>query len=166
MFISNVLKQNRVNKELHERLKTNIQNTSDLVKAILPEELINENEDQIKEALKKYEDQGKLKTEEKKKDITFNYPTKTIQEAELAYHKRVQEEETEFRDIYKQWNEKLFLAHQDRGERGQERIRIEENKPYYIPPTQTVVKVGDTHHELQMSRKLNETTNILEWERL
>ena len=168
MFISNQLKQNKANKELQDKLKKNIQKTSDLVKAILPEQLINENEEKIKEALEKYEVQGKLKTEEKKKYITFKYPTKTIQEAKLAYHKKVQEEETEFRENYKKWNEKIYTAHQERGyEAGQhEGIRIQENKPYYIAPKQTVVKVGDTHYELQMSRKLNETTNILEWERL
>ena len=112
MFISNVLKQNKANKELQERLKKNIQNTSDLVKAILPEELINENEDKIKEALENYEKQNKVRTEEKTKDITFKYPPKTIQEAELAYHKKVQEEETEFREVYDKWNEKLYTAHQ------------------------------------------------------
>ena len=53
-----------------------IQKTSDLVKYILTEEIRNENEGKIKEALEKYENQRRLRIEEMKKDSTFKYPTK------------------------------------------------------------------------------------------
>ena len=180
MFISNILKQNKANKEIQSRIQKNIQNTAELVKTILPDELVAEDTQRITEALQKYEQQSQIQSQPKKQIITLAYPAKTLQEAELDYHKLVQEEETAFRKEYIQWNDRIYQAHQtvtgheeisvvDEGGAAiatTQRVRIADNKPYYITPTQTVIKIGDTHYELQMRKTLNTETNKYEWERL
>ena len=74
MFISNILKQNKATKEIKDKLENNIQKTSDLVRAILPEEVINANEDQIKEALHNL----KLKTRPRKLRMKLKYLLNTL----------------------------------------------------------------------------------------
>ncbi len=177
MFISNILKQNKANKEIQDRLQKSINNTSELVKSVIPEDTLEANEERINEALQKFEEQNQIEKTQKKQTITFKYPQKTLQEAELEYQKVVQEEETDFRKEYNTWNERIFQAHQtvngheDIGEGNDAvatpvRVRIAENKPYYIAPTETVLKLGQSHYELQMRKTLNTETNKYEWVRL
>ena len=58
MLISNILKQNRANKELQERLNKNIESTATLLRAVN-----NDNSD----AIDTYEEVNKIKPDEKKK---------------------------------------------------------------------------------------------------
>ena len=160
MFISNILKQNKATKELNARLASNIQNTSDLVKAILPEDLINEHETQINNALQNYENQNQRQDTDNKNTITFKYPERTLQQAELDYCRTVTEAELEFGRVYAAWNEQMYNAHQAR--EGDGGVRIQAEKPYYIAPADTVVKVGQTHFELQFVTRRNPATNNME----
>ena len=162
MSISNIIKHNRATKELKERLANNIQSTSDLVKAILPEDLINEHETQINEALQNYESQNQRQDTEKKNTITFKYPEKTLQQAELDYCRTVREAELEFGRVYAAWNEQMYTAHQERVGERDGAVRIQAEKPYYIAPADTVVKVGQTHFELQFVTRRNPTTQNME----
>ena len=54
MFISNILKQNRANKELQDRLRQNIESTATLLRAVY-------NENQNTEAIETYEEVNKMK---------------------------------------------------------------------------------------------------------
>ena len=54
MFISNILKQNRANKELQDRLKQNIESTATLLRAV-------DNDNQNTEAIENYEEVNKIK---------------------------------------------------------------------------------------------------------
>ena len=178
MLVSSILKQNRQNKELQDKLQKNIQNTSVLIKAILPENGVPAAEQQINDAIKTFEDQSQAQTTEKKQAISFQYPQKSVQVAELEYHKLLQEEEAKFRKEYQTWNEKIFQAHQATPGHNdindledinavatQKNIRISEDKPYYIAPTKSVIKIGETHFELQLEKRMNPDTNRYEWER-
>ena len=117
MHLSRILQEERKSRQLEEQLRKNIQNTSTLVKAILPQDILNENQERIEGALQQYEEQGQKKEREKEKKINFKYPEKTTNEAELEYHKRVQEEETTYRKEYDVWNRKIYQAYQDEGSR-------------------------------------------------
>ena len=164
MFISNILKQNKATKEIKDKLENNIQKTSDLVKAILPEEVINANEDQIKEALHNFETQNQTNNSEKETKISFKYPEKTLQQAELDYCRKVKDAELEFGREYTTWNQQMYTAHQqsERADDQNSEIRIQTKKPYYMAPSQTVVKVGQTHFELQFETRRNPLTNNME----
>ena len=164
MFISNILKQNKATKEIKDKLENNIQKTSDLVRAILPEEVINANEDQIKEALHNFETQNQTKDTEKETKISFKYPEKTLQQAELDYCRKVKDAELEFGREYTTWNQQMYTAHQqsERADDQNSEIRIQTKKPYYMAPSQTVVKVGQTHFELQFETRRNPLTNNME----
>ena len=171
MFISNILKQNRANKELQERLRQNIESTATLLRTV-------DSDNQNTEAIENYEQVNKIKKEDKQKLISFNYPDKTVKSADIDHHRRVHEAEVTFRQELTQWNDRLFSANQaDRasrpieGEGAQQaiaagsRIRIAECKPTFIKPTETVVKVGDTHYEIKLERELNRDTGTYEWKR-
>ena len=166
MFISNILKQNKATKDLNDKIASNIQSTSDLVKAILPENIINEHETQINEALQNYEAQNQVQGNDTRNTITFKYPGKTLQQAELDYCTMVQDTEVEFAREYAAWNQQMYTAHQAaRGGAGpgaEGGVRIEREKPIYITPADTVVKVGQTHLELQFERRRDTTTGDLE----
>ena len=160
MFISNILKQNRANKELQDRLKQNIESTATLLRAV-------DSENQNTQAIENYEEVNKIKKEDRKKLISFTYPEKTVKSADIDHHRRVHEAEVTFRQELTQWNDRLFTANQaDRASRpidGQEegaqavaassRVRIADCKPTFIKPAETVVKVGDTHFEIKLERE-------------
>ena len=172
MFLSNILKQNRANKELQERLRQNIESTATLLRTV-------DSDNQNTEAIENYEQVNKIKKEDKQKLISFNYPDKTVKSADIDHHRRVHEAEVTFRQELTQWNDRLFSANQaDRasrpigeGEEGQQavaagsRVRIAECKPTFIKPAETVVKVGDTHYEIKLERELNRDTGTYEWKR-
>ena len=87
--------------------------------------------------------------------------------------------EANFKAEYKEWNQQIYRAHQTEETRqgGTARdptdtttavrgnMRIAQTKPYYIQPTHTIVKVGDTQYELQMERKQNPETHQWEWQK-
>ena len=172
MFISNILKQNRANKELQDRLKQNIESTATLLRAV-------DNDNQNTEAIENYEEVNKIKKEDRKKLISFTYPEKTVKSADIDHHRRVHEAEVTFRQELTQWNDRLFTANQaDRASRPIEaqeegaqavaagsRVRIADCKPTFIKPAETVVKVGDTHFEIKLERELNPETRTYEWKR-
>ena len=58
MFISNILKQNRANKELQDRLKQNIESTATLLRAV-------DSENQNTQAIENYEEVNKVKKEDR-----------------------------------------------------------------------------------------------------
>ena len=173
MFISNILKQNRANKELQDRLRQNIESTATLLRTV-------DSDNQNTEAIEAYEEVNKINKEDRKKLITFTYPEKTVKNADIDHHRRVHEAEVTFRQELAQWNDRLFTASQaDREARPIEvdvedgaqavatgsRVRIADCKPTFIKPAETVVKVGDTHFEIKLERELNPTTNAYEWKR-
>ena len=173
MFISQILKQNKLNKQMQERNTRNIETTTDLLSRIIPEDNLEANA-----ALEQFKADNLEVTPERKKLITFKYPEKTLQQAELEYHTRVQEAELNWRIEYNQWNQNVYEAYQAQGNNedhppGEEDerqatvprgpIRIPESKPVHIKPTQTVIKVGDTHCEIIMERELNRETMNYEW---
>ena len=170
MFISNILKQNRANKELQDRLTQNIESTATLLRAV-------DSENQNTAAIESYEEVNKIKKAQRQKLITFTYPQKTVKEADIDHHRRVHEAEVTFRQELTQWNDRLFTANQaDRDSRpidGQEegavaagsRVRIADCKPTFIKPAETVVKIGDTHFEIKLERQLNPETERYEWRR-
>ena len=173
MFISNILKQNRANKELQDRLRQNIESTATLLRTV-------DSDNQNTAAIEAYEEVNKINKEDRKKLITFTYPEKTVKNADIDHHRRVHEAEVTFRQELAQWNDRLFTASQaDREARPIEvdvedgaqavatssRVRIADCKPTFIKPAETVVKVGDTHFEIKLERELNPTTNAYEWKR-
>ena len=173
MFISNILKQNRANKELQDRLRQNIESTATLLRTV-------DSDNQNTAAIEAYEEVNKIKKEDRKKLITFTYPEKTVKNADIDHHRRVHEAEVTFRQELAQWNDRLFTASQaDRearpivadGEDGAQavatgsRVRIADCKPTFIKPAETVVKVGDTHFEIKLERELNPATRAYEWKR-
>ena len=165
MFISQILKQNKINKQIQEQNTKNIATTTDLLSRIIPGENLEANA-----LLEQFKQDNQTNTPERKKLITFKYPEKALQQAELEYHTRVQESELNWRVEYNQWNQNVYEAYQREqaqrandvveppGEEGRERaaafpmgnIRIPESKPVYIKPAQSVIKVGDTHCEIIM----------------
>ena len=173
MFISNILKQNRANKELQDRLRQNIESTATLLRTV-------DSDNQNTAAIEAYEEVNKINKEDRKKLITFTYPEKTVKNADIDHHRRVHEAEVTFRQELAQWNDRLFTASQaDREARPIEvdvedgaqavatgsRVRIADCKPTFIKPAETVVKVGDTHFEIKLERELNPTTRAYEWKR-
>ena len=169
MLISNILKQNRANKELQERLNKNIESTATLLRAVN-----NDNSD----AIDTYEEVNKIKPDEKRKLITFKYPVKTVKEADIQHHRRVHDAEVTFRQELSQWNDRLFTASQAEtasrpidGEADAQavatpyKVRIAECKPTFIKPGESVVKIGDTHYELILEKELNPETRSYEWKR-
>ena len=105
MFLSNILKQNRANKELQERLRQNIESTATLLRTV-------DSDNQNTEAIENYEQVNKIKKEDKQKLISFNYPDKTVKSADIDHHRRVHEAEVTFRQELTQWNDRLFSANQ------------------------------------------------------
>ena len=133
MFISQHLKQKQAAKELRDQITNNIHSTSELVKAILPEDHINEHETQINEALQCFESQNQRQDTENKNLITFKYPGKTLEQAELDYCRNVKDAELKFGREYAAWNEKMYTAHQqrqaDEGDDQNSEVRIQTEKP-------------------------------------
>ena len=179
MIISNILKQNKVNKELQEKLNRNLVNTRELVRSLIPEDIVENEGNRVAEVLNKYDENNKDIVQEKIKNITLKYPEKTVKEAEIEYQIKVKQAEANFKAEYEEWNQQIYRAHQTEETRqgGTPRdptdtttavrgnMRIAQTKPYYIQPTHTIVKVGDTQYELQMERKQNPETHQWEWEK-
>ena len=156
MFISSILKQKRANKELENRLKQSVEATANLFKVLDTE---NEATDSI-EAFERATQQSKP---EKKTLIKFKYPGKTVQQADIEHHRRIHEEELQYRTQYQQWTERRERRAAEVPP-GTEAIETAQDQaPTYIKPTSNVVKVGDTHMEILMERQLNRDTGNYDW---
>ena len=176
MSISSFLKQNKASRELEGKIDRSLKDTADLVKSILGDQFVSDDRERIEAVIEKFG--GKKKEDKdprKDKEIKFSYPKKTTREAEIDYHKRIQEEEIEFKTKHEKWHrDRTQTPTPTTGEQSSnpdEIQRITETrqtgtqpKPYYIPPTQTVVKIGDTSYELNVKKTYNIATQEMEWE--
>ena len=124
MFISNILKQKQANKELEERLKQNIEATANLLKRV-------DTENENTEAIEAYERANQVTKPEKRKQIKFKYPQKTVEEADIEHHKNIHEQELRYRTQYQQWTERQ--ARRGRGPPGEE-IEEEGTQAPTVPP--------------------------------
>ena len=73
MFISNILKQNRANKELQDRLKQNIESTATLLRAV-------DSENQNTQAIENYEEVNKIKNRRQKETYLIHLSREDSQE--------------------------------------------------------------------------------------
>ena len=112
MIISNILKQNRVNKELQEKLNRNLVNTRELVRSLIPEDIVENEGNRVAEVLNRYDENNKDIVQEKIKNITLKYPEKTVKEAEIEYQIKVKQAEANFKAEYEEWNQQIYRAHQ------------------------------------------------------
>ena len=148
------MKQKQANKELEERLKQNIEATANLLKRV-------DSENENTEAIEAYERANQVTKPEKRKQIKFKYPQKTVEEADIEHHKNIHEQELRYRTQYQQWTERQ--ARRGRGPPGEEIEEEGTQAPTYIKPTSNVIKVGDSHMEIKMEKQLNRTTGTYEW---
>ena len=65
MIISNILKQNKVNKELQEKLNRNLVNTRELVRSLIPEDIVENEGNRVAEVLNRYDENNKDIVQEK-----------------------------------------------------------------------------------------------------
>ena len=159
MNISNILKQKKITQDLEEKIKQSIEATSTYLRTV------NQGNEEAIEAFEKATQQTK---QEEKKKITFNYPTKTVQEADIEHHRRIHEHELAYKHELQQWNERQRAGNQRIGPPGEEDgegRRNEQQPPTYIKPTSNVIKIGDTYMELKLQRELNRDTGAYEWVR-
>ena len=76
MNLSNILKQKKITQDLEDKIKQSIDATSAYLRTV------NQGNEEAIEAFEKATQQTR---QEEKKKITFNYPTRTVQEACLLY---------------------------------------------------------------------------------
>ena len=157
MNISSILKQKKITQELEDKIKKNIEATSTYLRTV-------NQGDENKDAIEIYEQTTQQTKPEDKKRITFKYPTKTVQEADIDHHRKIHEQELAYKHELQQWNER------NRDQRlpppGEEdQRRNEQQPPTYIKPTSNVIKTGDTYMELKLERQLNRDTMTYEWVR-
>ena len=157
MNISSILKQKKITQELEDKIKKNIEATSTYLRTV-------NQGDENKDAIETYEQTTQQTKPEDKKRITFKYPTKTVQEADIDHHRKIHEQELAYKHELQQWNER------NRDQRlpppGEEdQRRNEQQPPTYIKPTSNVIKTGDTYMELKLERQLNRDTMTYEWVR-
>ena len=160
MNISNILKQKKITQDLEEKIKQSIDATSTYLRTV------NGNE----EAIEAFERATQQTRQAERKKITFKYPTKTVQEADIDHHRRIHEQELAYKQELQQWNERNRAGNQrviPPGEEEEERVgrRQEQQPPTYIKPTSNVIKTGDTYMELKLDRQLNRDTMTYEWVR-
>ena len=159
MNISNILKQKKITQELEEKIKQSIDATSAYLRTVNQG---NANE----EAIETFEKATQQTRQEEKKKITFKYPTKTVQEADIDHHRRIHEQEVAYKQELQQWNERNRAGNQrvaPPGEDQEERRHEHQQPPTYIKPTSNVIKTGDTYMELKLERQLNRETMAFEW---
>ena len=159
MNISNILKQKKITQELEEKIKQSIDATSAYLRTVNQG---NANE----EAIETFEKATQQTRQEEKKKITFKYPTKTVQEADIDHHRRIHEQEVAYKQELQQWNERNRAGNQrvaPPGEDLEERRHEHQQPPTYIKPTSNVIKTGDTYMELKLERQLNRDTMAYEW---
>ena len=160
MNLSNILKQKKITQNLEEKIKQSIDATSAYLRTV------NQGNEEAIEAFEKATQQTR---QEEKKKITFNYPTRTVQEADIDHHRRIHEQELAYKQELQQWNERNRAGNQRVAPPGveldPEDRRHDQQPPTYIKPTSNVIKTGNTYMELKLDRQLNRDTMTYEWVR-
>ena len=162
MNISNILKQKKITQDLEEKIRQSIEATSTYLRTV------NQGNEEAIEAFEKATHQTK---QEEGKKITFKYPTKTVQEADIDHHRRIHEHELAYKQELQQWNERQRAQNQRVNPPGVDIVedegarRNEQQPPTYIKPTSNVIKIGDAYIELKLERELNRDTMTYEWVR-
>ena len=159
MNITNILKQKKITQDLEERIKQSIEATTTYLRAVNPD-------DAAIEAFEKATQQAK---QEQRKNITFKYPTRTVQEADIDHHRKIHEQEIAYKQELQQWNDARRAEANQRiappGEGEVQENRQEQQAPIYIKPTSNVIKIGDAYTELKLQREFNRDTMAYEWVR-
>ena len=160
MNISTIIKQKKVTQELEEKIRKNIEATNTYLRTV-------NQGDENKDAIEAYEQATQQTKQEDRKKITFSYPTKTVQEADIDHHRKIHEQELAYKQELQQWNERNRDGNRiaPPGEPNQGEGRNEQQPPTYIKPTSNVIKTGDTYMELKLERQLNIDTGTYEWVR-
>ena len=159
MNISTIIKQKKVTQELEEKIRKNIEATNTYLRTV-------NQGDENKDAIEAYEQATQQTKQEDRKKITFSYPTKTVQEADIDHHRRIHEQEVAYKQELQQWNERNRAGNQrvvPPGEEQEDRGHEHQQPPTYIKPTSNVIKTGDTYMELKLERQLNRETMAFEW---
>ena len=160
MNLSNILKQKKITQDLEDKIKQSIDATSAYLRTV------NQGNEEAIEAFEKATQQTR---QEEKKKITFNYPTRTVQEADIDHHRRIHEQELAYKQELQQWNERNRAGNQRVAPPGveldPEDRRHDQQPPTYIKPTSNVIKTGNTYMELKLDRQLNRDTMTYEWVR-
>ena len=144
MNLSNILKQKKITQDLEDKIKQSIDATSAYLRTV------NQGNEEAIEAFEKATQQTR---QEEKKKITFNYPTRTVQEADIDHHRRIHEQELAYKQELQQWNERNRAGNQRVAPPGveldPEDRRHDQQPPTYIKPTSNVIKTGNTYMELK-----------------
>ena len=141
MNITNILKQKKITQDLEERIKQSIEATTTYLRAVNPD-------DAAIEAFEKATQQAK---QEQRKNITFKYPTRTVQEADIDHHRKIHEQEIAYKQELQQWNDARRAEANQRiappGEGEVQENRQEQQAPIYIKPTSNVIKIASMCHD-------------------